>query len=75
MDRARQLLRDLVAINSVNPSLVPGAPGEGAAAACLAACLRESGLDVTEVNITVHDVFLDDGSDESADTEQAPRVE
>jgi len=46
VDRARQLLRDLVAINSVNPSLVPGAPGEGEAAACLAACLRESGLDV-----------------------------
>ncbi len=51
MERARQLLRDLVAINSVNPSLVPGAPGEAEAAACLAACLRESGLDVTETEV------------------------
>ncbi len=47
MERTRQLLRDLVAIDSVNPSLVPGAPGEGQAAECLAAALRESGLDVT----------------------------
>lgn len=30
MDPAIRLLRDLVAVNSVNPSLVPGAPGEGA---------------------------------------------
>ena len=51
MERARQLLRDLVAINSVNPSLVPGAPGEGEAAACLAACLRSLGLDVTETDV------------------------
>ncbi len=51
MERARQLLRDLVAINSVNPSLVSGAPGEAAAAACLAACLRESGLAVTESEV------------------------
>src|SRR5260221_198561 len=28
MDPAIRLLRDLVAINSVNPTLVPGAPGE-----------------------------------------------
>ena len=32
MDPAISLLRDLVAIDSVNPSLVAGAPGEGAAA-------------------------------------------
>ncbi|WP_396624307.1 ArgE/DapE family deacylase [Luteitalea sp.] len=51
MERARQLLRDLVAINSINPSLVPGAPGEGEAAACLADCLRESGLDVTITDV------------------------
>lgn len=51
MDRARQLLRDLVAINSINPSLVPGAPGEADAAACLAAWLREIGLDVTETEV------------------------
>lgn len=47
MERARQLLRDLVAINSINPSLVPGAPGEREAAECVAACLREAGIDVT----------------------------
>ena len=28
MDTAIKLLRDLVAVNSVNPTLVPGAPGE-----------------------------------------------
>lgn len=43
----RQLLRDLVAIDSVNPSLVPGARGEAEAAACLASALRDIGLDVT----------------------------
>ncbi|MBA2355804.1 MAG: M20/M25/M40 family metallo-hydrolase [Acidobacteria bacterium] len=42
----RRLLRDLVAINSINPSLVAGAPGEAEAAACVADCLRESALDV-----------------------------
>ena len=51
MDRARQLLRDLVAINSVNPSLVPGAPGEAAAASCLATYLREASLDVTVTEV------------------------
>src|SRR6478672_69260 len=37
---------------------------------------RMTGLEVTEVNITVHDIFLDDGSDD-ADTSasSAPRVE
>ena len=51
MERARQLLRDLVAINSINPSLVPGAPGEGEAAECVAACLRDAGLDVTVTDV------------------------
>ena len=51
MERARQLLRDLVAINSVNPSLVPGAPGEGEAASCLATYLREASLDVTVTEV------------------------
>lgn len=51
MEHARQLLRDLVAINSINPSLVPGAPGEGDAAACLAGALRASGLDVTTADV------------------------
>jgi uncharacterized alkaline shock family protein YloU len=32
-----------------------------------------TGLEVTEVNITVHDIFLDDGSDSDADAEH--RVE
>jgi acetylornithine deacetylase len=40
------LLSDLVAIPSVNPSLVPGAPGEGAIADAIAAALRRAGLDV-----------------------------
>ncbi len=34
-DLMRQLLRELVAIDSVNPSLVPGARGEAAAAGFL----------------------------------------
>jgi acetylornithine deacetylase len=41
------LLHDLVAANSVNPSLVPGAPGEAAAAAICRAALTAAGLDVT----------------------------
>lgn len=37
---------------------------------------RMTGLEITEVNITVHDVFLDDGSDNGdADVAVAPRVE
>jgi acetylornithine deacetylase len=46
MDPAIRLLRDLVAIDSVNPSLVPGADGEGAIAQAIAAELRRIGLDV-----------------------------
>ncbi len=51
MERTRQLLRDLVAIDSTNPSIVPGAPGEGQAAECLAAALRDAGLDVTTTEV------------------------
>jgi acetylornithine deacetylase len=40
------LLKDLVAIDSVNPSLVPGGAGERAIAERIAAELRASGLDV-----------------------------
>jgi acetylornithine deacetylase len=40
------LLRSLVAIDSRNPDLVPGAPGEGAIAQHLAATLRDWGLHV-----------------------------
>jgi acetylornithine deacetylase len=46
MDPAIRLLRDLVAINSVNPTLVPGAPGEAAVADAIAICMRGLGLDV-----------------------------
>ena len=46
MDPVIALLRDLVAINSVNPSLVAGAPGEAQIASAIAAYLRHIGLDV-----------------------------
>lgn len=45
MDVVR-LLSDLVAADSVNPSLVPGAAGEAAAAGVAAEALRAAGLDV-----------------------------
>jgi acetylornithine deacetylase len=47
MDPVIRLLRDLVAINSVNPTLVPGAPGERAIADLIAHELTRSGLDVS----------------------------
>ena len=40
------LLKDLVAVNSVNPSLVPGAPGEAAVAEIARAAMSAAGLDV-----------------------------
>jgi acetylornithine deacetylase len=46
MDPSIKLLRDLVAIDSVNPSLVPGAAGEAQIAQAIAAHLRRIGLDV-----------------------------
>ncbi len=46
MDPAIRLLRDLVAINSVNPTLVPGAPGEAEIADAVAAAMHAFGLDV-----------------------------
>ena len=46
MDPAIRLLRDLVAIDSVNPSLVPGARGEAAVAEAIAKHLGGLGLDV-----------------------------
>lgn len=46
----RQFLQDvlinLVRINSINPSLVPGAPGEAEIAAYVAGVMREMGLEV-----------------------------
>ncbi|HQX82867.1 MAG TPA: hypothetical protein PKW63_13970, partial [Vicinamibacterales bacterium] len=40
------LLFDLVSVNSINPSLVPGAPGEAAVAEVAAQALKAGGLDV-----------------------------
>jgi acetylornithine deacetylase len=45
-DPSITLLRDLVAIDSVNPSLVPGAAGEGAIGDAIASHMRRMGLDV-----------------------------
>lgn len=47
MDPSIALLRDLVAIDSVNPSLVDGGAGEAAVAAAIAEACRQAGLDVT----------------------------
>src|SRR5258708_17543910 len=47
MDPAIALLRELVAINSVNPTLVPGAPGEREIADLVATELRRTALDVS----------------------------
>lgn len=41
-----QLLSDLVAINSINPDLVPGAAGEAQVGAYIAAWLESAGLEV-----------------------------
>ncbi len=49
MDSTIKLLCDLVSVDSVNPSLVPGAPGEGNIACLIADRLRCAHLDV-EVN-------------------------
>jgi len=46
MDPAIRLLRDLVAIDSVNPTLAPGAAGEAEIAAAIAQEMRAIGLDV-----------------------------
>ena len=46
MDPAIALLRELVAIDSVNPSLVPGGAGEAAVAQRIATVLRAGGTDV-----------------------------
>lgn len=45
------LAADLVALPSVNPSLVPGGAGEGAVALYLAERLRRSGLDVAITDV------------------------
>ena len=47
-DPVISLLRDLVAIDSVNPSLVPGAAGESQIAEAIARHMRAIGLDVQQ---------------------------
>jgi len=46
VDRALQLLKDLIAVDSVNTSLVPGAAGEAAVALTIAEAMRAIGLTV-----------------------------
>lgn len=46
MDRALQLLKDLIAVDSVNPALVPGAKGEAAVARAIVDAMRGMGLTV-----------------------------
>jgi acetylornithine deacetylase len=52
MDPTIRLLRDLVAINSVNPTLVSGAPGECEIAGAIAAEMRRLGLTVFVEEVT-----------------------
>jgi acetylornithine deacetylase len=52
MDPAIRLLRELVAVNSVNPTLVRGAPGEREIADLVAAEMRRSGIDVSVETVT-----------------------
>ena len=52
MDPAIRLLRELVAVNSVNPTLVLGAPGERQIADLIAAEMRRGGLDVSIETVT-----------------------
>ena len=40
LDRALQVLKDLIAVESFNPSLVPGAAGEAAVARTIAEAMR-----------------------------------
>jgi acetylornithine deacetylase len=46
MEELEQLLSDLVSINSINPDLVPGSPGEGEIAHYIADWLKLAGLEV-----------------------------
>lgn len=51
MDPVIRLLRDLISIDSVNPSLVPGGAGEAAVAARVAVELRAAGIDVETTDV------------------------
>ena len=46
MDEIEELLSDLVSINSINPDLVPGSPGEAEIARYIAQWLERAGLEV-----------------------------
>jgi len=46
MEDVEKLLSDLVSINSINPDLVPGSPGEAEIAHYISAWLRRAGLEV-----------------------------
>jgi len=46
MDELEQLISDLVSINSINPDLVPGSPGEGEVAHYIADWLTRADLEV-----------------------------
>ena len=46
MDELERLLSDLVSINSINPDLVPGSPGEEEIAHYIADWLKLAGLEV-----------------------------
>lgn len=46
MEELEQLLSDLVSIDSINPDLVPGAPGEAQIAGYIVPWLERAGLDV-----------------------------
>src|SRR5919204_2389179 len=52
MDYTLRLLKDLVAIDSVNPTLVPGAAGETEISAAIAAEMHSFGLDVEVQEVT-----------------------
>jgi acetylornithine deacetylase len=52
VDPAIRLLRELVAVNSVNPTLVRGAPGEREIADLIAAEMKRGGLDVSIETVT-----------------------
>lgn len=64
-----ELLRELVKINSVNPSLVPGAPGEAEIAEYIAEFLRAIGLETTVEEVQpgrINTIGTIDGSGEGA---------
>jgi len=49
LEELEKLICDLVAIESVNPDLVPGGAGEGAIATFVASWLRDAGCEATVV--------------------------